>query len=67
MTNESGITPLDVRVLVLPDPVEEKTKGGIFLPEAHQEREHAKLRAIGFDVLVLDTIEKVDAFVERMT
>ncbi len=39
MINTSGINPLDVRVLVLPDPVEEKTKGGIFLPEAHQERE----------------------------
>ena len=39
MTNESGITPLDVRVLVLPDPVEEVTKGGIILPGAHTERE----------------------------
>ena len=37
--NSSGITPLDVRVLVLPDPVEEVTKGGIILPGAHTERE----------------------------
>lgn len=30
--NTSGIIPLDLRVLVLPDPVEEKTSGGIILP-----------------------------------
>lgn len=35
--------------------------------EAHQAREHERLRAIGFDVRVLDTIEKVDAFVKEMT
>lgn len=35
--------------------------------EAHQAREHERLRAIGFDVRVLDTIEKVDAFVREMT
>ena len=32
-----------------------------------QEREHERLRAIGFDVRVLDTIHAVDAFVEEMT
>lgn len=32
-----------------------------------QEREHERLRAVGFDVVVLDTIEAVDAFVEVMT
>lgn len=32
--------------------------------EAHQAREHERLRAIGFEVVVLDTIEAVDAFVE---
>src|SRR4051812_45680406 len=31
--NTSGIIPLDLRVLVLPDTVEAKTAGGIFLPE----------------------------------
>ncbi len=37
--NTSGIEPLDLRVLVLPDPVEDKTAGGIILPDAHKERE----------------------------
>jgi chaperonin GroES len=37
--NTSGITPLDLLALVLPDPVEEVTKGGIILPDAAQERE----------------------------
>lgn len=34
--------------------------------KAHQEREHERLRAIGFDVRVLDTIEAVDEFVKEM-
>lgn len=37
--NTSGIQPLDLRVLVLPDPVEVKTAGGIFLPDQHTDRE----------------------------
>jgi chaperonin GroES len=37
--NTSGIQPLDLRVLVLPDPVEERSAGGILLPEQHKERE----------------------------
>lgn len=37
--NTSGIQPLDLRVLVLPDPVEVKTSGGIILPEQLKERE----------------------------
>lgn len=37
--NTSGIQPLDLRVLVLPDPPEEKTKSGIILPDAHKEKE----------------------------
>jgi chaperonin GroES len=37
--NTSGIQPLDLRVLVLPDPIEEKTVGGIILPDQHKERE----------------------------
>jgi co-chaperonin GroES (HSP10) len=36
--NTSGLQPLDVRVLVLPDPVAEKV-GSIFVPDAHKERE----------------------------
>jgi chaperonin GroES len=37
--NTSGFEPLDLRVLVLPDPVEEKTAGGIILPDTTGERE----------------------------
>lgn len=37
--NTSGIEPLDVRVLVLPDEVKDKTAGGIFIPETAQEKE----------------------------
>lgn len=39
MINNSGITPMDLRVLVLPDPVQEKTAGGIFLPDQSKEQE----------------------------
>lgn len=35
--------------------------------EAHQLREHKRLRAIGFDVRVIHTKEQVDAFVLEMT
>lgn len=35
--NNSGIRPLDLRVLVLPDPVEVKTAGGIILPTMSAE------------------------------
>lgn len=46
MTNNSGFIPLDLRVLVLPDPIEEKTAGGIILPEAAKEKEkHATVKA----------------------
>lgn len=39
MTNPSGITPMEFNVLVKPKAVEEKTKGGIFLPDDTKERE----------------------------
>lgn len=39
IVNRSGIQPLDLRVLVLPDAVEVKTSGGIILPDQHKERE----------------------------
>lgn len=39
VANTSGITPYDLLALVLPDPVEEVTKGGIYIPDAAQERE----------------------------
>jgi hypothetical protein len=35
--------------------------------QAAQAREHERLRSIGFDVRVLDTIEAVDAFIEERT
>lgn len=38
MKNESGITPLDVKVLVRPDPVEEVTKGGIIFTDAAKDK-----------------------------
>jgi len=37
--NTSGFEPLDLRVLVLPDPIEERTSGGIILPDAKKERD----------------------------
>lgn len=37
--NTSGIIPTEFKVLVLPDPVEEKTKGGIIIPQNSLERE----------------------------
>jgi chaperonin GroES len=44
--NTSGIHPLDNRVLVLPDPVETKTAGGILLPDQHKEKEkYATMKA----------------------
>lgn len=44
--NTSGFEPLDLRVLVLPDAVEERTAGGIILPDQHKEREkYAMIRA----------------------
>src|SRR3954468_10907149 len=49
--NTSGIIPLDLRVLVLPDTVEEKV-GNIFIPESAKEKEEwatvkATLIAVG--------------------
>jgi chaperonin GroES len=50
--NSSGIEPLDVRVLVKPDPVEEVTKGGIILSASIVEKDKyatvkATLSAVG--------------------
>jgi chaperonin GroES len=39
MENKSGINPVDVKVLILPDPVEEKTKGGIILTDSTKDKE----------------------------
>lgn len=37
--NQSGIIPTGGHLLVLPDKVEEKTAGGIYLPQDTQEKE----------------------------
>lgn len=37
--NSSGITPVEYNVLVKPKAVEEKTAGGIYLPDDARERE----------------------------
>ena len=37
--NQSGIFPTGGHLLVLPEKVEEKTKGGIYLPETAREKE----------------------------
>ena len=39
MKNESGIKPVEFKVLIKPIEVEEKTKGGIILPQQTKERE----------------------------
>lgn len=39
MLNPSGILPLDLRVLVLPDSAETVTKGGIILPEPEVDKQ----------------------------
>lgn len=38
MENTSGINPIEFNVLVLPDKVEEKTAGGIILPDTEVDR-----------------------------
>lgn len=46
MQNSSGINPLDMRVLVRPDPVEQRTAGGIIIPDsAREQKEHAQVKA----------------------
>lgn len=52
MSNESGIRPLDLKVLLLPEKTEEVTKGGVYLPDAVKDKEkfaavRAKLIAVG--------------------
>lgn len=39
--NPSGISPLDLRVLVLPDTIEKKSAGGIILPDANIDQKKA--------------------------
>lgn len=37
--NSSGITPLDLKVLVQPDEAETKTAGGIIIPDTTKDRQ----------------------------
>lgn len=39
MTNASGITPLEFKVLILPDDVDKVSAGGIYMPDIRHERE----------------------------
>jgi co-chaperonin GroES (HSP10) len=39
MTNNSGISPQGYNVLVLPQQVEAKTKGGLYIPDDTKDRE----------------------------
>lgn len=39
MTNESGILPTEYKVVISPIVVDEKTKGGIIIPDATKERD----------------------------
>jgi chaperonin GroES len=44
--NASGIIPLDVKVLVRPDKVEEKTAGGVYLADTTRDKEkYASVKA----------------------
>lgn len=44
--NASGIIPLDVKVLVCPDVVQERTAGGVFLADTTREKEkYASVKA----------------------
>lgn len=45
--NPSGIYPTEYKVLVRPEAIEEKTKGGIIIPDATKERmQFATMRAV---------------------
>lgn len=43
--NTSGMKPINLNVLIRPDEVEDKTKGGLYIPDDARERdEHAQTR-----------------------
>ena len=50
MKNESGIWPVEYKVLVQMLPKEEMTKGGIYIPEKQGDR-HQQAREIGIFVI----------------
>lgn len=39
IANESGWAPTEFNVVVLPDKIEERTKGGVFLPQQAKDRD----------------------------
>ena len=41
MENTSGIIPVEYKVLIKPEKVEDKTKGGLYLPDTTKERQQA--------------------------
>lgn len=43
--------------------VETKTADGVV--ESHQEREHDRMRALGFEVFLLNTKDAVDIYIQR--
>jgi len=51
MENNSGLHPAGDRILVLPDPVEEVTQGGIVIPETERSK-FANAQTIGVLVAV---------------
>jgi chaperonin GroES len=47
LTNNSGVAAIGFRVLVCPDEVEEKTKGGLMLPDEYRSKEaYAQARGV---------------------
>lgn len=71
--NDSGIRPLEYQVLVKPIEVEEKTSGGLYLPDDKKERDqYAQVRgtlialsplAFSYDDRAVKTAPKVGATV----
>ncbi len=54
ITNQSGIIPTGGHLLVLPDKVEEKTAGGIYIPETAREKEQ-QAATVGILIAVGDS------------
>lgn len=51
MTNTTGINPTEFKVLIAPKATEEITKGGIIIPQSHQEAEkYASVEGVIVDV-----------------
>ena len=59
----SGITPIEYNVVVKPEKVEERTKGGLFLPDqAHDTDQHGHQRgtvdAVGGEAFAFENAQK---------